>query len=134
MPEGKCRRPHRHHEPIFLLAKNEDHDFRVAPPVPTVWEFPNEKIDGTAHYSRFPEELPRRCIEAYGKNGPDIVVFDPFSGSGTTGIAALKMGCSYLGFEIDPDQVEASNRRLVAVKRNFQPPLIFSETPAIAPG
>ena len=45
MPEGRCRRPHRHHEPIFLLAKTEDHDFRVAPPVPTVWEFPNEKIE-----------------------------------------------------------------------------------------
>jgi hypothetical protein len=38
MPEGRCRRPHRHHEPIFLLAKTEDHEFRVSPPVPTVWE------------------------------------------------------------------------------------------------
>jgi DNA modification methylase len=134
MPEGRCRRPHRHHEPIFLLARNEDHEFRVAPPVPTVWEFPNEKIDGTAHYSRFPEELPRRCIDAYGKTGPDVVVFDPFSGSGTTGIAALKMGCSYLGFEIDPEQVEASNKRLSAVKRNFQEPFVFLETPASAQG
>jgi DNA modification methylase len=130
MPEGRCRRPHRHHEPIFLLARSEDHEFLIAPPVPTVWEFPNEKIDGTAHYSRFPEELPRRCIDAYGKAGPDVVVFDPFSGSGTTGIAALKLGCSYIGFEIDPDQVKASNERLSAVKRNFQPSLNFSEMPA----
>lgn len=121
MPEGRCRRPHRHHEPIFLLAKTEDHEFRVSPPVPTVWEFPNEKIDGTAHYSRFPEELPKRCIEAYGKAGPDVVVFDPFSGSGTTGIAALKLGCSYVGFEIDPEQVEASNDRLAAIKESYQP-------------
>jgi DNA modification methylase len=121
MPEGKCRRPHRHHEPIFLLAKVEDHDFRVSPPVPTVWEFPNEKIDGTAHYSRFPEELPKRCIEAYGKTGPEVVVLDPFSGSGTTGIAALKLDCSYVGFEIDPEQVEASNHRLTAIKESYQP-------------
>jgi DNA modification methylase len=121
MPEGRCRRPHRHHEPIFLLAKAEDHEFRVSPPVPTVWEFPNEKIDGTAHYSRFPEELPRRCIEAYGRTGPDVVVFDPFSGSGTTGIAALKLGCSYVGFEIDPEQVQASNERLAAITDDYQP-------------
>lgn len=134
MPEGRCRRPHRHHEPIFLLAKSEDHEFRVSPPVPTVWEFPNEKIDGTAHYSRFPEELPRRCIDAYGKTGADVVVFDPFSGSGTTGIAALKLGCSYIGFEIDPEQVEASNKRLAAAKRNFQPALRLLEIPASAQG
>jgi DNA modification methylase len=121
MPEGKCRRPHRHHEPIFLFAKSEDHEFRVSPPVPTVWEFPNEKIDGAAHYSRFPEELPRRCIEAYGRTGSDVVVFDPFSGSGTTGIAALKLGCSYVGFEIDPEQVEASNDRLVTINDDYEP-------------
>jgi DNA modification methylase len=113
MPEGRCRRIHRQHEPIYLLAKDEAHMFRVSPPVGSVWEFGNEKIDGPAHYSRFPEELPRRCIEAYGKTGPDVIVFDPFSGSGTTGIAALKLNCSYIGFEIDPDQVAASNERLL---------------------
>jgi DNA modification methylase len=114
MPEGRCRRPHRHHEPIYLLAKSEGHRFRTTPPVKTVWEFSNDKIDGPAHYSRFPEELPLRCIDAYGLAGPDVVVLDPFSGSGTAGIAALKLGCSYLGFEIDAEQVAASNRRLEA--------------------
>lgn len=115
MPEGRCRRPHRQHEPIFLLARNEDHCFRVAPPVGSVWDFPNEKIAGLAHFSRFPEELPRRCIDAYGQLGPQTVVLDPFSGSGTTGLAAMRLGCSYIGFEIDPLQVEASNARLRAI-------------------
>jgi DNA modification methylase len=63
MPEGRCRRPHRGHEPIYLLAKEERHTFRTRPPVKSVWEFSNEKIDGPAHYSRFPEELPTRCID-----------------------------------------------------------------------
>ena len=116
MPEGRCRRPHRGHESIYLLARDERHAFRTSPPVKSVWEFSNEKISGLAHYSRFPEELPTRCIEAYGERGEDIVVLDPFSGSGTTGIAALKLGCSYLGFEIDPDQVDASNERLASVQ------------------
>jgi DNA modification methylase len=113
MPEGRCRRPHRQHEPVYLFAKSERHSFQVAPPVGSVWEFSNEKIDGAAHFSRFPEELPKRCIEAYGKRGSEVVVLDPFSGSGTTGVAALRLGCSYVGFEIDPEQVEASNARLI---------------------
>jgi DNA modification methylase len=112
MPEGRCRRPHRQHEAIYLLARDEQHFFRTVPPVGSVWDFANEKIDGHAHYSRFPEELPRRCIEAYGRTGPDVIVFDPFSGSGTTGIAALRSKCSYLGFEIDDEHVVASNERL----------------------
>src|SRR5207253_5885890 len=74
MPEGKCRRPHRQHEPIYLLAKEEQHLFRTAP-IGSVWDFPNEKIDGLTHFSRFPEELPRRCIHAYGAMGPGVVVF-----------------------------------------------------------
>lgn len=121
MPEGRCRRPHRQHEPIFLLTKDEAHWFRIAPPVASVWELANEKIDGPAHFSRFPEELPRRCIDAYGHAGSDVVVLDPFSGSGTTGIAALKLGCSYIGFEIDPAQVTASNERLRAVRHDDAP-------------
>jgi len=116
MPEGRCRRPHRHHEPIYLLAKDERHHFRVASPVKSVWEFANEKIDGLKHFSRFPEELPFRCIDAYGLTGEEVVVLDPFSGSGTTGIAALRLGCSYIGFEIDPEQVTASNERLAAIE------------------
>lgn len=116
MPEGKCRRPHRQHESIYLLARNESHLFRVAPPVGSVWEFSNESIKGTQHFSRFPHELPKRCIEAYGKLGPDTVVLDPFSGSGTTGVAALKLNCRYIGFEIEPQQVAASNARLAEVQ------------------
>lgn len=118
MPEGKCRRPHRQHEPIYLLAKNEDHQFRITPPVGTVWEISNEKIEGKAHYSRFPVQLPKRCIDAYGKTGKDVIVLDPFSGSGTTGIAAIQSGCSYIGFEIEHEHVIESNLRLNSMQHN----------------
>jgi len=132
MPEGRCRRPHRQHEPIFLLARNEGHCFRVAPPVGSVWDFPNEKIHGPAHFSRFPEELPRRCIDAYGQLGAQTIVLDPFSGSGTTGLAALHLGCSYIGFEIDPLQVAASNERLRTLELTDVPLLRSNGTFAIA--
>ena len=112
MPEGKCRRPHRQHETIYLFAREERHPFRTAPPVGSIWEISNEKLSGLKHFSRFPEELPRRCIQAYGALGDDVIVLDPFSGSGTTGVAARVLGCSYLGFEIDQAQVLAANERL----------------------
>ena len=112
MPEGRCRRPHRQHEPIHLLARGEGHRFRVSPPVPSVWEFPSDRVPGRAHFSRFPIELPRRCIEALGQTGPEVLVLDPFAGSGTTGLAALAHGCRFVGFEIDPLQAEAANERL----------------------
>ncbi len=112
MPEGRCRRPHRKHESIHLLAKSERHAFRTSPPVPSVWTFANESIAGLQHRSRFPTELPRRCIDAYGRRGSDVLVLDPFSGSGTTGLAALQFGCAYVGIEIDPDQAAAARQRL----------------------
>jgi DNA modification methylase len=112
MPEGRCRRPHRQHEAVYLFAKREDHGFRASPPVGSVWEIGNEKIAGAAHFSRFPVGLPARCIEAYGEAGRRVVVLDPFAGSGTTGIAARRLGCSFVGFEIDPAQVDAANARL----------------------
>jgi DNA modification methylase len=134
MPEGRCRRPHRQHESIFLLARDENHCFRTTPPVGSVWDFANEKIAGPAHFSRFPEELPRRCIDAFGQLGRETVVFDPFSGSGTTGIAALKLNCTYLGFEIDPEQVAASNHRLREIETTDVPLFRTAGTFSIARG
>lgn len=119
MPEGRCRRPHRQEEPIFLLARDERHSFRVNPPVPQVWSFPNEKLDDglPKHFSRYPFELPRRCIEAYGEVGDDVIVLDPFAGSGTTGIAAIELGCRFVGFEIDAEHADAANVRIERIFR-----------------
>lgn len=117
MPEGRCRRPHRQHEPILLFARTEQHRFRVSPPVRSVWEFGNEKIDGKAHFSRFPVALPRTCLQSSNVvPGDGSVVFDPFSGSGTTGLAAFELGASFVGAEIDPVQAEAANDRLAAAR------------------
>jgi DNA modification methylase len=120
MPEGRCRRPHRQHEAIYLLARSERHSFRTTPPVGSLWQFGNERVDGLPHFSRFPEQLPLRCIDAYGTAGPDIVVLDPFSGSGTTGVAAACLGCSFVGFEVDADQVTAANERLRTARATGQ--------------
>jgi DNA modification methylase len=116
MPEGRCRRPHRQHEGVYLFARSETHLFRASPPVGSVWDIGNEKVSGLPHFSRFPEQLPRRCIEAYGRAGLQVVVLDPFSGSGTSGLAAIGAGCSFVGFEIDAEQARAANERLRAAR------------------
>jgi DNA modification methylase len=39
-------------------------------------------------------------------------VLDPFSGSGTSGVAARQLGCSYLGCELNPQEARDSERRI----------------------
>lgn len=108
MPEGRCRRPHRKHEGIYLLAKSEQHTFRVVPPVPSVWEIKPD-MNRTPHTSTFPVDLPLKCIQASGVGGG--VVLDPFMGSGTTGLAARVLGFNYIGFELDfANAITATNR------------------------
>lgn len=109
MPEGRCRRPHRKHEGIYVIAKSERHEFRVSPPVPSVWDI---QIDNnkTPHTSTFPLDLPVKCIQASGiSNG---VVLDPFMGSGTTGLAAKLLGFDYIGFELDPVNASTAQTRI----------------------
>jgi len=43
---------------------------------------------------------------------PEQTIFDPFCGSGTTGIAAIKCGCYFHGIDIDPDNVRLTKKRL----------------------
>jgi DNA modification methylase len=114
LPEGRCRRPHRVHEPIYLFAKQEDHPFCIEPSVKSVWEFANEgRKESHAHFSKFPEELPKRCILASGVPlKPESIVLDPFAGSGTTGVVAKKLGCTFVGFEIDPRHADSANKRI----------------------
>ena len=132
LPEGRPRRPHRQHEAVYLLAKRSEHSFRVKPPVGSVWDIASDSVDGLRHYSRFPVALPRRCIWAYGRAGPSVVVLDPFSGSGSTGLAALSLGCRYIGFEIDREQAAESNRRLAGrlppMADGTTQPSLFDET------
>ena len=56
------------------------------------------------------EELPHRLIQLY--TFKDEVVLDPFCGSGTTCIAALKNGRHYLGYDINPAYVGLARKRI----------------------
>lgn len=109
MPEGVCRRPHRKHESIYIIAKSERHSFRRTPPVPSVWTLRVES-NRTVHSSTFPVDLPITCIKASGMDAGTVL--DPFMGSGTTGLAAKTLGFDYVGFELNEAFAKMANRRI----------------------
>ena len=68
-----------------------------------------------AHFATFPEEIPRTCILAGSKKGDTIL--DPFSGAGTTGVVAGKLGRKYTGIELNPQYTKLAEDRI----NNVQP-------------
>jgi DNA modification methylase len=64
-----------------------------------------------AHFAVFPTEIPRRAILA--GSPADGVVLDPFSGSGTTVLVALRLGRRGVGIELNPKYVALSRARVV---------------------
>ena len=72
-----------------------------------VWTIPTQPFM-EAHFATFPLALPERCILAGCK--PGGIVLDPFSGSGTTGLAATKHGRRYVGIDLNADYLNMSLR------------------------
>jgi site-specific DNA-methyltransferase (adenine-specific) len=80
----------------------------------SVWRFPAERATQVGHPAPFPVELPYRLIQLY--TFENEVVLDPFAGSGSTCLAALKSGRKYIGYEIDREYCKLARRRVESVK------------------
>ena len=75
------------------------------------------RIDGNHHPTEKPIELIEKLIEASTVVGE--VILDPFSGSGTTGVACVELGRKFVGIEIDPVYFDIACRRIEqAVKKH----------------
>ena len=77
-----------------------------------VWEVPAESATRVGHPAPFPVELPRRFIDLYTYEGD--LVLDPFMGSGSTAVAAVRRGRHFVGFDTDPGYVARAEERLAA--------------------
>lgn len=76
----------------------------------SIWTFPAVSARSIGHPAPFPEELPHRLIQLYTfKND---VVLDPFCGSGTACLAALKDGRHYIGYDIEEKYVKLADQRI----------------------
>ncbi len=75
----------------------------------SIWTFNAESARRVGHPAPFPVDLPYRLIQLYSFT-TDIVL-DPFMGSGTTAIAALKSNRNYVGFEISQEYIDLTKTR-----------------------
>ena len=73
-----------------------------------------EKAFGS-HPTQKPVALLERIIEA--STSEDAAILDPFNGSGTTGVAALKLNRRYTGIDLDPTYLKLTQKRLDAARR-----------------
>src|ERR671910_3363587 len=77
-----------------------------------VWELAPESATRVGHPAPFPVELPQRFIELY--TWRDDVVLDPFMGSGSTAVAAVRTGRHFLGYDTDEAYARAARERVAA--------------------
>jgi site-specific DNA-methyltransferase (adenine-specific) len=91
----------------------------------TIWRIAREQ--NKEHPVEYPTELPVRCIRA--ATDLDDLILDPFMGSGTTGVAAVKLGRKFIGIEIEPKYFDIACKRIQAA---LDAPDMFIERPAPA--
>ena len=87
-----------------------------------LWVFNGESKKRIGHPAPFPIELPRRCVKLFSY--VDDVVLDPFSGSGTTLIAAVTNNRKGIGIDVDRKYYELARQRIL---ENTEPAQV--ETP-----
>ena len=79
----------------------------------TVWKMSVAK--NKTHPVAYPTELPLRCIMATTDAGD--IVLDPYSGSASTGVAAVQMGRSFIGIEREERYFEIACKRIEQAQR-----------------
>ena len=76
----------------------------------TVWTIATQGFP-EAHFATFPERLVEPCVLAGCPAGGTVL--DPFCGSGTTGVVALRHGREFIGIELNPEYVQMARRRII---------------------
>jgi hypothetical protein len=81
-----------------------------------VWQFFYEGRDirdKNLHPATYPIALAKKCIELFTHQGE--LVIDPFVGSGTTLVAARDINRNAVGFDLNQDYIDLSNKRLAGL-------------------
>jgi len=80
----------------------------------SVWLMNTESAKKVGHPAPFPLELPYRLIQLYSYKGD--VILDPFMGSGSTAIAALKSERKYIGYDVEAEYIKLAEERIASDK------------------
>lgn len=94
-----------------------------------VWEIPSENATRVGHPAPFPVELPQRLIHLYTYE--DDLVLDPFIGSGTTAVAAVRAGRRYAGYDTEQKYIDLAGERIAAEEEVQAGRLMQAETSGI---
>jgi DNA modification methylase len=80
----------------------------------TVWDISNNKEKRELEYGKHPTQKPlrilKRMIQLSSREGD--IMLTPFSGAGSECVAAKELGRNYVGYEIDPQYVDITHKRL----------------------
>jgi site-specific DNA-methyltransferase (adenine-specific) len=84
----------------------------------SVWTMNTESAKKIGHPAPFPVELPYRLIQLYTFKGD--IVLDPFMGSGSTAIAALKSERIYVGYDTDVQYLKLAEERILSYQAGMK--------------
>lgn len=107
----------RRHEQIVFASKGRRKLARRD--LPDVWAVP--RIHRAAYPTQKPVRLFEMMIEASAE--PGFTVCDPFCGSGSSAVAAVRAGCDFIGADIDPRAVDMARLRLATLVTSGRDPL-----------
>ena len=86
----------------------------------TVWTVATHPYKG-AHFATFPEKLVEPMVLACSRHGDTIL--DPFAGTATVGVVALRHHRNFIGIELNPDYIKLAGKRMA----HIQPTLLDLE-------
>lgn len=120
MPESVRDRCTKSHEYIFMLTKQPRYYFdneaikeitadKGRRNKRDVWTIPTKPFKG-AHFAVMPEAIVEPCVLASSR--PGDTVLDPFTGSGTVAVVALRHGRNYVGTELNPEYADIAINRI----------------------
>jgi modification methylase len=79
----------------------------------SIWTMNAESARRIGHPAPFPEELPYRLIQLYSFMGD--IILDPFMGSGTTAISAIKSERKFVGYDISQEYIRLAEKRMASL-------------------
>ncbi len=88
--------------------------------LPGFWSYPSKEGSKRVHPTQKPLALLERLIEQFTDH--DDLICDPFAGAASTGVAAIRMGRRWIGWERDPKYFAAACRRLKAARQQVRLP------------
>lgn len=94
----------------------------------SVWTINTKPFRG-AHFAVMPEALVEPCVLASSR--PNDLVLDPFTGSGTVAVVALKHGRNFIGTELNPEYAEIAKNRIQTSQPMFNEVNVDFVTPLV---